>query len=312
MGGSLGLMALIALPLAALAQVPINVPLAPSYADCGRITKAHIDRSKALWSDQRHCLSGDIHVGYCDGRNCFGGRATAYRQCCAIDAAVCAEDQTYAAANSLCMSRANAKSAEDEARKALYARQHNDELTQRIRAANNLFDAYSTAREAVESPQKFFTAAVGRDSSLYRELFDSEDHLKNSGLAEELYRYAFNQGRAGIDAQTGVTNPVALAVQSASLDAIKHYSGRAFDQLNGTMEQMMKLDADLAQTLNSFHPQTLSVKSTSPSAGNGPTGSSRTGDSAAGCAILAEPDASRRLLEDHSDQWIALTARCTK
>jgi hypothetical protein len=305
MRGWRGTLILAAFPLATIAQTLIGVPLSPTYADCARMSEAHSARRKPLYESVMSCMNtGNIHTGYCAGA-CPGTRATAYKQCCSIESQICAEDTTYAQANELCMSRAHARAMEEEAQRTLDNKQRaqNNLLTKQILAVNDAYTALSTAYDAISNPTDFFLKAVSRQSPLYRDLFDSKEHLKNMGLAEELYRYAFNQARAGIGAQAGITSPVVSAVQSQSLEAIDRYYGRAFDQLNSSFEQMVKLDAGLRQTLKTFSPQTMNVKTPSPTEDS---------YSRAACSVLADSSASRRLLEEHSDQWLALTARCTK
>jgi hypothetical protein len=204
------------------------------------------------------------------------------------------------------MSRARSREIEESSNKTTDdKKQANDALLNRqIRAANDAYETLTSARDALTNPTDFFLKAVSRQSPLYRQLFDNDGHLTNVGLAEELYRGAFNQARAGIDAQAGITNPVVSAIQSQSLEAINRYYSNAFAQLNSSFDQMMKLDANLKQSLDKFKPQTLKAKSVV----DGSTDKANQDD----CSVLANSAASRSLLEEHSDRWLALTARCTK
>lgn len=275
-------------------QQQANIPLAPTNEDCARVGLAHSQRAQSLAIRDQECMSGYPKVGYCE-TNCLPV-ATAFPQCCSIEKAYCGEVHAWKEDNELCQS--SHKAASGAARRVSGDTQ-DGKIAKELHAANGAYEAVTKAIEGIESPQAFFAAALGRDSPLYKRLFakDTDDRMSNPELGEELFRYAFNQARAGVRAQSGVTNELALKVQSKALDAIEKHYTEMFDQLHSTMEQMAQLDSNLQQSLNNFHPQTV------------PAGPPRSG---ADCAIINDPAASRRLLEQSSEEWLALTARCTK
>lgn len=270
----------------------IPVPTAPTYADYGHMSDAHLMRSNTLYRQWTACTRRGIHFGYCS--NGCSQQETPYRQCCSLDAQMCAENRAFMQAYGICLERAesNPDTRNDDRVEA---------LTKLLTNVNAAWDRAETARSGIENPVEFFGSALGRSTPLYKELFDDSDHLKNTGLAEQLYKFAFTQGRAGIVAQEGTANPVALAVQRSSLDAISKYYGRAFDALNVSITQLIALDVRLKQHLETFNPESIHLDSHE----------SKNNDISE-CAVLKNPAASRHLLEEHSDLWLAITARCTK
>jgi hypothetical protein len=291
----------IMLPDGVWAQEPIPVPLSPRWSDCNKIFVEHGKKVSPLSSQELRCISGPPRFGYCDADCVPGLRHTAYRQCCSIRVAICAVDQAYSAAYELCRQRAEATSKAEADQGRGDEDQDKRKLAQRLRAGNDAYDAVIKSLESLSSPEEFFSAALGGDSSLYGQLFNDKGQLTNPDFGEELMRYAFNQSKAGVRAQAGVTNELALTVQSKLLDVIERHYRDAMQELDASFsafQRMTRLDSNLQHSLDNFHPQTLPARF-SPSARD--------------CAVLRDVDgASRKLLEEDSEQWLALSALCTK
>jgi len=82
------------------------------------------------------------------------------------------------------MKRAKAVASLQDAEAPSHSQNGNvDRLEALLGNANTAYDRVETARSAIANPSEFFTAAIGRSSPVYKELFDESDHLKNAGLS---------------------------------------------------------------------------------------------------------------------------------
>lgn len=274
-----------------------NSPVDPTMDDCREMAQQYFMLVRSTHEAIGSCLTGPARIG--PGLECNRLDNTvrevamrAWPHCSDLEAQACAIYARRDAEVSSCQVRALARARRenrDEAQRVQMLKQANDRF-------ETLRDDYSDVKELITDPREFLVNKAAQ--SIWSLVFpDGRRASANDrpDLADEVYRTVFNFNDLAMEQSR---NPVIRAIQETSMGAVRQV---ALD-LNRTM---MRIEADMREfTLNNAEMPRARPLPLPQLSGRAQTG----GD--AECALMADVDRSRRLLESQPERWLALNERC--
>ena len=274
---------------ATLPRLPKS-PLNPTMQDCRGLAQDFYEMTRKLHEQNSACLRGDARIG--QGQECslvsrkVVNVLRAWPQCSSIEVELCEVYARADAERSTCRARA-ANRADKEGR-------NETQRTDALKKANDKYEeivaSYHEVSDYVSDPRGYLVTKANQ--AIWSRIFPDgmrESAQDRPDLAQEVYRYTFNQSRAGL-AMT--PNPVIQAFQKTNLD---------FLQVAG--EQTMAHMASITAEMGRFTVGNAALVKRDMLPVPAPKAASE-------CDVMKDTEASARLFDSDFDRWTALVQKC--
>jgi hypothetical protein len=274
-----------------LYRIPL-APIAPTMEDCRRLSAEFGELVQQVLGRIQQCMrTTETKIGYgleCSHPRGVVTRLRAWPHCGSDEATLCELYARRDAEVSECQSRVRA---------GMERRRGAEEHAQALKNANDRYDsfrrAYDSTKSLLTDPRKFLMQTLSRE--IWSRIFpkgETESLGDRPDLAEEVYRYAFNQAKAGIRL---TPSPFIRSIQQQMLDRLGGEFARTLVELDRIERALERFGTSEMDALARTAP--VPVRSQ-------PLGG------ADDCAILEDFQESRSLMQSDQERWLDLVAKC--